>query len=118
MTRIIDGRAMMLPSPVHGRIAQSGVGDRMISWVRRSRLGWGWADMADAPLGEEAEAYVLRIMADGVVLRTWESAVPLAFYLAAALAEDLVAAGAHPMTIEIRQRGTWGLSAPLQLIMT
>ena len=96
----------------------SGAGGRTISWVRRSRLGWGWADMADAPLGEEVEGYALAILANGSVLRAWESAMPCTIYAADALAEDLAAAGAHPLSIEIRQRGTWGLSPALKLMMT
>ena len=118
VTHMIHGRAMMPPSPVHGRIERSGAGDRTISWVRRSRLGWGWADMADVPLGEEREGYAISILADGSVLRAWESAVPLTTYVAEALADDLAAAGAHPLNIEIRQSGTWGLSPPLILPMT
>jgi len=118
VTRMVHGRAMMPPSPVHGRIVGSGGDDRTISWVRRSRMGWGWADMADVPLGEEREAYGIAILANGGVLRSWESAVPLTTYAADALAADLAAAGAYPLTVEIRQRGTWGLSPPLILLMT
>ena len=118
VTRMIHGRAMMPPSPVHGRIVGSGGDDRAISWVRRSRMGWGWADMADVPLGEEREAYAIAILASGSVRRSWESALPFTTYAAGALADDLAAAGAHPLTIEIRQRGTWGLGPPLILSMT
>lgn len=116
--RQIDGRAMLPPSPVHGRAVRSGAGGFAISWVRRSRMGWGWADMAEAPLGEEAEDYALAIMAGGTVLRTWESAVPGASYAAAAFAEDLALAAGQAMHIEIRQRGTWGLSRPLLLMLS
>jgi hypothetical protein len=67
--RIVDGRALLPPAPVHGRVAPLPGGDLAIGWTRRSRLGWVWSDGGDAPLGEEVEAYRIAIMAGDVALR-------------------------------------------------
>lgn len=115
VSRMIDGRAMRPPSPVHGRISLLAGGDLAIGWVRRSRLGWAWPDGTDAPLGEELESYALRVMANGMVLREWETSAPLATYLAADIAADALAGDPWPRQIEIRQRGSWGMSHALLL---
>jgi hypothetical protein len=106
----------MLPSsPVHGRAITLASGDVAIGWVRRSRLGWAWPDGADAPLGEEAEAYLVRVMANGAVLREWETSAPATTYFASEIAADTLAGAPWPLQIEIRQKGTWGMSHPLML---
>jgi len=117
-TRLIDGRAMLPPAPVHGRIMALPGGDRTISWVRRSRMGWDWADLGEVPLGEEREAYVLRVIADDVTLRQWEVAEPAAIYAAVHATEDSLAAGPAPLAIEITQLGTFGESRPLRLTLS
>lgn len=114
-TRSIDGRAMMPLSPVHGHVKATAGGDLEIGWVRRSRLGWAWADEGDAPLGEEMEAYRLRVVADGAVLREWETSAPTAIYAAVDHAADMGVSSSSLLALEIRQKGTWGLSRPLML---
>ncbi len=113
--RMIDGRAMRPPSPVHGRMVMLAGGDLAISWVRRSRLGWTWPDGTDVPLGEELEAYAVRVTANGTVLREWATGAPLATYLAADIAADALAGDPWPLQLQIRQHGTWGLSHALML---
>ena len=114
-TRLIDGRAMLPPSPVHGRATTLPGGDLSLRWQRRSRLGWTWPDGGDAPLGEEQERYVLNALAGGAVLRTWEVTTNAALYGAEALAADRALAGDLPLIVEVRQQGTWGRGRPLQL---
>jgi hypothetical protein len=114
-SRLIDGRAMMPVSPVHGKVLALPGGDLSIGWIRRSRLGWTWGNGGDVPLAEERELYLLRAVADGLILREWEANGPLATYAAAAFAEDLAAAGSASLQIEVRQKGMWGLSRPLVL---
>ncbi|BAK67985.1 hypothetical protein SLG_33100 [Sphingobium sp. SYK-6] len=113
--RAIEGSAMLPLSPVHGRVRPAGGGDLAIGWIRRSRLGWLWSDHADSPLGEETEAYLVRVTAGGIVLREWETATTATLYGAAQRSADLLAADGHPLRMEIRQRGMWGLSRPLVL---
>jgi hypothetical protein len=108
----VSGEALKPPSPVHLTIEVDGVGDRTIGWIRRSRSGWAWADYVDAPLGEEAELYRLRVMAGEIVLRSVEVAVPEFAYSAAMAAAD-EAAGGSTLTLEIVQIGARGVSRPL-----
>lgn len=102
------GGADAPPSPAQLRAARRANGDIAISWVRRSRLGWTWADGADAPLGEEKEAYRLRLSGAGFE-RTAETTVP-AYTYAASDQEADGAAGA--LSIEVVQLGTWAASRP------
>ncbi|MBT2186865.1 hypothetical protein KK488_07880 [Sphingobium sp. H33] len=114
-SRLIDGRAMLPPTPVHGRVIMLTGGDMAIGWVRRSRLGWNWPDGTDVPLGEELESYLLRVTANGRVLREWETGTSAATYAAAQIAEDAAAGAPWPLQLEIRQKGMWGVSRPLLL---
>lgn len=108
----IDGRAILPLSPVRALLQESS-GDVHVSWTRRSRLGWSWRDLADAPLGEEREAYRVTVLAGDAILRDIETAVPAWTYAAADRITDLSAAGAAPLSLAIRQLGTFGPGAPL-----
>lgn len=66
----ITGSSVRPPPPVHLRAARTPVGDIKIEWVRRSRIGWTWADAADTPLGEEQEMYRLTLAAGQRVVIT------------------------------------------------
>lgn len=55
------GQALMPIAPVHLRGERLSDGQISLSWVRRSRDGWRWADSVDAPLAEEGERYRLTI---------------------------------------------------------
>jgi hypothetical protein len=63
------GTALRPLAPAHLRLVAS-AGDVKGQWVRRSRLGFGWADFVDAPLGEASEAYRLDISLDGRPVRS------------------------------------------------
>ena len=59
-----------------------------ITWVRRTRIdGDSWAG-SDVPLGEDSEAYLLRIRSGGVTLREVATAAPRFVYAAAEQTED------------------------------
>jgi hypothetical protein len=76
------------PYPVaHLRLADAGA-DVGIRWMRRTRIdGDSWVS-SDVPLGEEREAYVLRVMRAGAILREVMVGAPGWTYTAAARAED------------------------------
>lgn len=76
------------PYPVvHLRVAASG-NDRLLSWTRRSRIdGDSWLS-PEVPLGEDREAYRIRILAGAETLRVVEVAQPLWTYPAALRAAD------------------------------
>jgi hypothetical protein len=67
-----DGIGLKPFSPVHLRAQTQANGDLTLGWVRRTRIdGDGW-DLAEVPLGEEREAYLIRVFADGALVREQE----------------------------------------------
>ncbi|WNO53538.1 phage tail protein [Stakelama saccharophila] len=101
----IDGRSLLPPGPVHLRWRQSGEGDVVLTWARRSRLGWRWIDGADVPLGEEAERYLVSLRrGDG---RSSEIEVGGPSHTIPAVERP-----AEPFTVAVRQIGAHGRSLP------
>lgn len=70
-------------APVHLGGRRNGAGDLTLTWLRRSRIGGGWSDGADIPLGEESEAYEVDILDGATVIRTLAVTAPSATYTAA-----------------------------------
>ena len=101
----VTGASVLPPAPVALRWAATADGAALVSWTRRSRIGWRWLDRVDAPLGEESEAFRVTIAGpDG----TREVVVT-------APAVMLTSAERAGATVAVRQRGTWGDSAPASL---
>ena len=48
-------------APVRVRVAREQDGTLQIAWTRRSRIGFGWIDGSDAPLGEATERYIVTL---------------------------------------------------------
>lgn len=103
--RILTAEALRPPAPVHLKAESLPDGSLVISWVRRSRIGWSWLDEADTALGEENERYRLRLAGDGFA-RTVDPTVPSYLYSSA----DQLADGGGPLTIEVVQLGSLGAS--------
>lgn len=59
-------------SPAWIKANRASGGDLTISWIRRTRIGGGWQDGGDVPLGENSETYEIDILNAGgtAVLRT------------------------------------------------
>ena len=98
----VTGASIVPPAPVHLAAARASDGSVRVSWVRRSRTGWRWADAVDAPLGEEREAYAVTIASAGGE-QIVETATPML----------TLAAGYVPRSgfiVAVRQLGTWGAS--------
>lgn len=75
-------------APVHLRAGRLAGGDAVLNWVRRTRIdGDSWASY-EVPLGEDREAYLLRIVVAGNVVRTVEVPAPGWAYGAALQAAD------------------------------
>ncbi len=74
VSRIAGGESLRPPSPV-GLRASRDAGGLSIGWTRRSRVGWGWIDGIDAPLGEASEVYRVRL-SQGAVERQWTCSAP------------------------------------------
>lgn len=114
MSVIADLGATRRPlAPVHPRIEASGDGSVVLQWTRRSCGAWGWPDGVEAPLNEQAEAYLVGIGPSEMPLLSWQTDEP-ALALAAAEWSDLMAA--HPgQQLWVRQVGSHALSNPLLL---
>lgn len=117
-SRIVTGQAMLPLSPVRLRADPMADGGLSVRWIRRSRLGWHWADGTDAPLGEEREAYLVEVLAGEVALRSVAVEAPAWTYVPADMAADLAASSGGPLDLRVRQRGTHGLgtAALLRLV--
>ncbi|MFY0312353.1 glycoside hydrolase/phage tail family protein [Leisingera sp. D0M16] len=96
-----DGNGLRPYSPVHLRLSGALGADISAVWVRRTRIeGDSW-ELEEVPLGEEVEAYRIRVMRGGTVLREETSGTPAWSYPAVAQAEDGVQAGD---VLEVAQR--------------
>ena len=73
------GLALKPLSPVHikARRTPSGI---EISWIRRTRIGGDNWELAEPPLSEASEAYLLTIHAGGIPVRTVRLQVPMFSY--------------------------------------
>lgn len=111
--KLLAGETLRPPAPVHLRAETQPNGDWKIDWVRRSRIGWSWLSGLDTPVGEEAEAYELVLSSPGF-RRVVRLAEPRFTYAAAERAQDGLGS---PVTIEVAQVGTGGLSRPARLVL-
>jgi len=109
----VTGEALRPPAPVHLTALQRTDGALLISWTRRSRAGWTWAGASDTPLGEERELYRVELSSAGAS-RSFEPGEPNLVYPSA----DRLADGlAFPLTIAVRQIGTFATSQPATLTL-
>ena len=96
-------------------------GDLQLRWIRRSRhpAAESWA-AAEAPLGEEAEAYEVEILDGAAVKRTLTSAAPSVVYAAAQQLADwsaLLGPG-DALTVRVFQRSALvGRGAPRTVVL-
>lgn len=93
-----DGIGLRPLSPVHLRRQDDGAGDQMITWIRRTRIGGDHWDGHEVPLGEETEAYLVRVVEGTSVLRETTTATPAWTYTAAMQAADGVV-GAYEIQV-------------------
>ena len=84
-----DGNGLRPYAPAHLRLREAGGGALELRWLRRTRIGGDtWAG-EDVPLGEEREAYRVRVLGPGgAVLRTAEASEARWTWSAAARAAD------------------------------
>ncbi len=88
-----DGIGLRPYRPVHLRAAEGPGGTITATWVRRTRIdGDGWLGQ-DVPLGEDREAYLVRVRLGGAVVREATVASSAWVYPAAQRAADGTGAG-------------------------
>ena len=86
-------------APCHLRFSAEPAG-LAFTWIRRTRIdGDGW-DGVDVPLGEDREAYLVRVVSGGVTLREEQVTEPAWLYTTAARASD---APSVPFEIHVAQ---------------
>ncbi|MFW8634286.1 baseplate multidomain protein megatron [Cribrihabitans pelagius] len=88
-----DGNGLRPYAPGHLELTGALGGDISAAWIRRTRIeGDSW-DLPEVPLGEESEAYRIRVLRGTSVLREAVSATPAWSYPSAAQAADGAVAG-------------------------
>lgn len=98
--------------PCHLRKRVAG-GDAALTWVRRTRIdGDNWA-ARDVPLGEEREAYLVRVIQGATVLREVEVTAPAWTYTGPMRAED--GPGAVVAVAQLSER--WGPGPEITLAL-
>jgi hypothetical protein len=88
VARVFRGIGLRPYAPVHLRARRRDAEGIDFTWIRRTRIDGDRWDMLDAPLGETAERYRLRVISGGVVRRDVEVGVPFWRYADAARAGD------------------------------
>ena len=109
-TVVWRARALRPLAPAHLRVKASS-GDRLISWIRRDRLGGDVWD-GEIPLSEAREVYSLRVLNGAAVVREVELDSPAFVHTAAMRAADLAAASAGTLSVEVAQGSAsvgWGV---------
>ena len=113
LAEAFDGNGLRPYAPVHLRAdapAGSGMG---LSWIRRSRIDGDSWDLPEVPLGEESEAYRIRVLTGSTLLREDTAAVPQWSYSAAHQAADGFGPGARIEVAQISARYGAGPAAIL-----
>ncbi len=88
-----NGNGLRPYAPAHLCAVRSGGGDLVLNWIRRTRIdGYSW-DLAEVPLGEESESYLMRVRQGAVVLREVTLGAPGWSYAAAEQVADGAIAG-------------------------
>ncbi len=99
LVEAFDGNGLRPYAPVHVSVQTASDGDTF-SWIRRTRIeGDDWAGL-DVPLGEESESYLIRVRANGALVREEIVAEPRWAYTATAKSADGLIGG---YAVEIAQ---------------
>ncbi|OIQ29538.1 MAG: hypothetical protein BM562_11360 [Alphaproteobacteria bacterium MedPE-SWcel] len=115
LTASFDGNGLRPYAPVHLRADGALGADLTVSWIRRTRIeGDSW-DLEEVPLGEETEAYRIRVMSGPTVLRDDRVTAPSWTYDSAAQAADGAVAGDRIEVAQLSARYGAGPAASMSL---
>lgn len=106
-TMTAEGEAMRPLAPANLRAIPTADGTVRLSWVRRSRLAWGWVDEIEAPADNEFHGF--RVTVAGPSGSITADVQTSEYVLSAA---ERVSLGAGQLTVDIRQIGVAALSRP------
>jgi hypothetical protein len=101
MTTAAGGRGLRPLSPARLRMQKQG-NDFLFNWIRRTRMDGDSWELAEVPLGEQAEAYRVGIYDGATLKRTTDTSAPAFLYTAAQLAADF-AVPPSVITISVAQ---------------
>lgn len=110
------GAALRPLAPFHLRAWRRADGGFDLAWTRGSRLGWRWLDGVDAPLGEEKEAFLLRLVRGDGSERLREVHGATAVYPASEVAADRLLG--PTVTMSVVQLGTHAPSPTATIAFT
>lgn len=114
---VVSGLAILPLEPLRFAAQVTG-GGWDLSWTRRSRGGWRWLDGADVPLSEQQELYRLE-WADGEgIFRTVEVFTPAFTYTSTMATADHGAGHVGPVSVTVRQIGTYGAGRAATLTLS
>ncbi|GAB4283410.1 MAG: glycoside hydrolase TIM-barrel-like domain-containing protein [Roseovarius sp.] len=104
-------------NPVHLRLSGRPGQDLTLRWVRRTRIGGDRWETPEVPLGEEAEAYVVRLVQGQTLVREHTVTVPQWTYSAADQAADGLAGGVEMQVAQLSALFGPGRFATLALVL-
>lgn len=107
VSQIANGESMRPLSPAQLKAWRQADGSLSASWVRRSRLAWGWTDEIEAPVDATVQGF--RFKATGIAAAIERDVAGPAVTLTPS---DLAMLGAGPISVEVRQIGSLALSWP------
>ena len=116
---LLTGRTIMPLPPVHGTGRVTADGSVNLTWIRRSRIDFGWNDGVDQPVLEDSEQYSVSVFAGGQVVGSWITQ-DSSLSLPPATVTDLVAATGSTLTFSIRQIGRHrhSAAATIEVVVT
>ncbi len=88
LQRAFDGNGLRPYAPAHLRAVRGGDSAINLSWIRRTRTDGDDWEVPEVPLGEETEAYLLRVIHNGVTVHEVALSAPGYVYSAAQQAAD------------------------------
>ncbi len=69
LVHAFDGNGLRPLSPCHLKQTHAASGDRVFSWIRRTRIDGDAWEVPEVPVGEESESYVVRVLQGEAVVR-------------------------------------------------
>lgn len=111
-TAIVDAAAITPPPPVHGVAEKRQDGSIVATWIRRSRIDFGWRDGVDQALVEEGEQYLVSLHADMTPVGEWvshDATITIDTAILASMNLPVIAT----LSLAVRQTGLHAQSDPL-----
>ncbi len=107
VTRAANGEAMRPLSPAQLRAVLAPDGSLTVSWVRRSRMAWGWIDEIESPPDPSLQGYRVRVARASLVIERDCEGEQATFSAA-----EVASLGSGPVEVHVRQIGSLLLSRP------